>query len=434
MDILNYFLTNYALKYSFEKGKVLFGDTKKGCITIKKEDNGFFDGKKQISTDGIVWKSWKNKEIPFLFSKDANKEILTKTDGYVSINYDVVSASSYLLSGWHEHISDNKDSLGRVNYQNSLMEQLGITEIPVVNYYFDILHTALNQLNDSYSVEKSKFSVALTHDIDNCMTAWVEGSFSELKNKKIHNLPRLLFKRLFKKDEWFNFEEISALETTRNARSTFFFLPQKGKVNGRKNADYDVTSKTFQHQIELLIAKGHEIGLHGSFGTHVDFEKFILDKERLGTSVHGNRFHFLMFDVNQTTSLLEKAGIKYDASIGFAEHVGFRRGSCYPFFMYDFENNRISNVLELSTHIMDTTLQHNKYMSIPAEKASDTVKPIIDEVIKFNGVLSLLWHNTHFSRFKYGGWKEVYVKILNYCKKHHAKLTTCEDIYQSVVK
>ena len=82
---------------------------------------------------------------------------------------------------------------------------------------------------------------------------------------------------------------------------------------------------------------------------------------------------------------------------------------------------------------MDTTLQHAKYMNVSADQALDKVKPIINEVIKFSGVLSLLWHNTHFSRFKYGGWKEVYIELLNYCKKHQAKLTTCEDIYQSVV-
>ena len=139
-----------------------------------------------------------------------------------------------------------------------------------------------------------------------------------------------------------------------------------------------------------------------------------------------------MFDTAKTTGILEKSGIKYDTSLGFAECTGFRRGTCHPFYLYDFEQNKTSTVLEIPLIVMDTTLRNKKYMGFAPEKTREDIFKLVDEVKKFNGIFSLLWHNTYFSEYKFTGWKQIYLDILEYCKNNHALMTTCRDIYERV--
>ena len=87
----------------------------------------------------------------------------------------------------------------------------------------------------------------------------------------------------------------------------------------------------------------------------------------------GNRFHYLMFDPEKTVQILEDCGIKYDTSLMFAEHVGFRRGCCSPFYLYDFEKNRTSPVIEIPLIIMDTTFRNKHYMGIPQGKVLEEI-------------------------------------------------------------
>jgi hypothetical protein len=50
------------------------------------------------------------------------------------------------------------------------------------------------------------------------------------------------------------------------------------------------------------------------------------------------------------------------------------------------------------------------------------------EVKKFGGVLTVLWHNTHLSHYKYTGWRELYVRIMNHGFQEHAWMQSCSEI------
>ena len=442
MDIFAYFLDNYRLYYDIDHIPISYGDLEKSRIRIVKSVNDdFWDQKFDIDPQKIIWKKWKDVDIPFLFAQDDRSEIITHVDGYISINYDIVASAFYFLSGWNEFVSSGSDEYGRINYEQSMVKKLNIAHIPVVNYYFDILHCAASRCGGNSFKNlwgDQSFAVALTHDIDNCMSAWLEGSFSELKKGRIHSIPALVLKRFFTKDDWFNFELISSIEKQYDARSTFFFLPEKGK----KNADYNICDKKIRRVIQKLEDDGFEIGVHGSFGTHADAQKLkneieIADQVRndgRALNTIGNRFHFLMFDAEKTPGVLENSGVKYDASLGFAEYTGFRRGACYPFYLYDFERKKTSSVLEIPLIVMDTTFRNKKYMGIEHGNVLNEILKPLDEIKKFNGVCTLLWHNTYFSEYKFTGWRQIYLDILEYCKNNHALMTTCRDIYERTTK
>lgn len=71
-------------------------------------------------------------------------------------------------------------------------------------------------------------------------------------------------------------------------------------------------------------------------------------------------------------------------------------------------------------------------MGLEKEAAVSKVFELIDEIAKFNGVFTLLWHNTHFSEYKYTGWNEVYQSLLAYSKEKKGLLTNGKIIHDRI--
>jgi hypothetical protein len=160
--------------------------------------------------------------------------------------------------------------------------------------------------------------------------------------------------------------------------------------------------------------------------THKDYSFFDQDLIRMNRHIIGVRFHFLLYDHQTTPLILEKAGIKYDSTLGFAEQFGFRNSFCFPFQPYDIRNDKPYDFYEIPLVLMDGTLQ--KYMSRSPLEAMNNITDLILEIKKFNGCFTLLWHNTHFSEYKYAGWKEVFVQINELCKNENSLFLTCSDL------
>ncbi|OQX70523.1 MAG: hypothetical protein B6D62_04690 [Candidatus Cloacimonas sp. 4484_275] len=75
-----------------------------------------------------------------------------------------------------------------------------------------------------------------------------------MKKKHFFSLPKLFWKRFFSEDDWFNFNKITAIEKKSEAVSTFFFLPQKGKIGKFKNADYDISAPSKTSTVTVFIS------------------------------------------------------------------------------------------------------------------------------------------------------------------------------------
>ena len=214
MNIFTYFLNNYLLINEIDHISIDYGHFGESPIRIVKSDSDdFWDKKLDIHPPKVIWKKWKDVAIPFLFDQDDTSEIITHVNGCIQINYDIVASAFYFLSGWNEFVHSSNDEYGRIKHEQSMVKRLGVTHIPVVNYYFDILRHAISQCSGKTSNKglwnNHSFAVALTHDVDNCMSAWLEGSFSELRKGKLLSIPGLVLKRFISRDDWFNFDLIS---------------------------------------------------------------------------------------------------------------------------------------------------------------------------------------------------------------------------------
>lgn len=276
----------------------------------------------------------------------------------------------------------------------------------------------------------SEFCVCLTHDID-----YIHMSNIGRMLKILRKAPQLRIKDSFKnvahilsikKNPYWNFEKILTIEEKYNARSSFFIL-----TLNRPDEDFSFCVNELEEVINNIISSGSEICLHGGHKAFVDLHEIIEKKKILesviGKEVIGFRNHYLKFKVPDTWIHLSKAGIKYDSTCGYADCVGFRNGMCHPYNPFNLNSNQFINILEIPLVIMDSTLFG--YMALDYSNAWKITKRLIDEAKRYNGVITVLWHNTALSGDNSELYSKLYEKILRYSYESNAWMTSGEEIY-----
>lgn len=282
-----------------------------------------------------------------------------------------------------------------------------------------------NNLEIEYPEEK-KFTVCMTHDIDNVYysrSRVIYSSFKYLQKLQIKNAMRMIFNNTHKKwNVLWNFNDIMNIEKKYEAKSSFFFLAMK-----EDEQDFRYRIEKLEYEIGNIVDNGFEVCLHGGQSAYNDLDVIIEEKQRLekisGKRIIGYRNHYVMFKVPDTWEMLSKAGFEYDATFGYADMVGFRNGMCHPYFPFNLITNKEINILEIPLNIMDTTL--DEYLSFDMNGKWEIIKYLIDTVEKYNGVISIIWHNENMI----GDKLKLFEKILDYCYKKNAWITSGEEIW-----
>ncbi len=278
--------------------------------------------------------------------------------------------------------------------------------------------------------ENKKFAVCLTHDVDDIyppLSHTILSSLYCIRNLNFKQLKNQLFwkNKGKEKSPYWNFKEIMNLEEKYNAKSSFYFLATDKDI---KRFRYNI--EDLENELGFITDNGWEVGLHGGYYAYNNLEEMKKEKNRLekvlGKEIIGYRNHYLMFKIPDTWELLAKAGFKYDATLGYNYGVGFRNGMCHPFKPFNLNNNKEVNILEIPMIIMDSALFN---VPVSIEKAWETTKRIIDTIEKYNGILTLNWHNSNVLNCPFReNCIKVYEKILNYCYKKNAWMTSGEEI------
>jgi peptidoglycan/xylan/chitin deacetylase (PgdA/CDA1 family) len=279
--------------------------------------------------------------------------------------------------------------------------------------------------------EEKRFGVCLTHDIDDIYPPLYHtllSMFHSLKGADLYQLKKHSFWRFNGKQHspYINFKEIMDIEEKFGAKSSFYFMTaEKDPVRFRYNIE------DAQSYMGDIVDRGCEVGLHGGYYSYNNYENIVLEKQQLeaalGRSVIGFRNHYLRLKISESWEMLSRAGFKYDTTLGFNNVVGFRNGMCHPFRPCKAEDGRVLDILEIPLNIMDVALigQAGSF-----RQAWEISKQILDTGEKYNGIITLLWHNNSFSSPYLKEWNKLYVKILDYCDQKNAWITSCGDIYE----
>lgn len=374
-------------------------------------------------------------------------------DGNLIFHHDLLKSAFHLLSGYEEFRNHSSDKFGRFPYMESLPFKLGVTGKPVVNYYFEIILKALDEFAQKNGVPFQRDPVfkkpvlMATHDIDRVnaysffetgfrikqLLGLAENTMSRKKHlgETVESLFHFL-NPFSRKDPFWNFTSLMNWEEQRNFRGTYYFLEREGSRND--NSRYCFHYKKFRKLFRELTSRGHEVGIHGTLNSATNQEDMDRTVENLRkespSPVVGIRQHYLKFSPGKTGRIQENAGLKYDASLGFAEHDGFRHSYCWPFRLYDFQNDCSLKLWEIPLTVMDGT--HFYYRKLDLKGSRAEIKKLVEEIEKFNGIFCLLWHNSFFNERELEGITDHYTGILDLCRQKNMEGLTGQTIIQKI--
>jgi hypothetical protein len=266
-----------------------------------------------------------------------------------------------------------------------------------------------------------KFALCLTHDIDQLTSSFLTGLLHRLRSPKY--IEKTAHKVMSKVIPLKNFSEMMNLEEQYGGKSSFYFLalPEESE-----NSTYDI--EEISNEMKEITERGWEVGLHGSLEAYNDLSLMTREKEKieraLGKKVIGYRNHFLRFKIPTTWELIRLAGFKYDTTFGYNCKVGFRNGMCHPFFPFNLETNRPIDILEIPMAAQDAF--YGSIIGFDLNGAWETMKALIDETERYNGVITVLWHNTRMT----GDSLRLYKKVLSYSLSKNAWIASAEEIYR----
>ena len=139
------------------------------------------------------------------------------------------------------------------------------------------------------------------------------------------------------------------------------------------------------------------------------------EKKRLETIIHRSvvksRQHFLILHLPHTYQKLVDNDIREDHSMGYAEHVGFRAGTCTPYRFYDLDLETATELMVYPFAVMEATLKY--YMKLQPDQAKTKISEVVDKVKAVDGTFIGLWHNeTLTDRGLWAGWRDVFTHMV----------------------
>jgi hypothetical protein len=351
------------------------------------------------------------------------------------ISADIVAGACAVLNLWYEGRNRSKHAGDWILFAEDWWQKAGWERPePVVDQWLGVVHKAASILGWPQCNREWQPTILLTHDVDYLPTRFNRGLPRFLRSVARQVITRrrpgdvLLNVRAYAKAlmhalPYSNFDKITAGETARGACSSFQFAVRRDHAH---DPAYDLNRPDPGKIMQYLKEKGFEICLHGSYRAGDDPARLAEEKvelERLsGQKIVGHRQHYLHFHPHSFFAGIEKAGLRYDMSIGYNDRVGPRAGTYFPYRPYNLDHERHFSFWEIPLVLMDTTLATSSRLSSP--EAVDAGKQEIRRFMEMKGCVSIVWHQEQLSGILDPGYDRVYWDLLDYLRERQVRMTT----------
>jgi len=373
-----------------------------------------------------------SNSVPVLFGGDPTEdEFFSISDNSISTKLDIFGSAFFMLTRYEELVKPDRDEHGRFPATASLAYQEGFLEKPIVDEYVEILWAALKYLWPGLTRKENKFTAYISCDVDNPYAAQTKSIISTYRKMGGDIIKRrsageafqtwlnfsYSLKGDFHYDPYWSFDWIMDLNEKAGNQLAFYF-PFASSVP-EFDAHYDVDEPRIRSLMSRIHQRGHEIGMHGSYASYKDVEQLKSEAQRLKRVFMeegieqpsiGNRQHYLRWSSSETHVYLDEAGLDYDTTLSYADHPGFRCGTCREYPMFDLLSRKELNLIQRPLIIMECSLMDNSYLGVNGvEDACTYFKAIMDQIKMLNGAFTMLWHNSSLTD---DCSKSLYVTIL----------------------
>ncbi|MCQ2344464.1 MAG: hypothetical protein MJ002_06025 [Paludibacteraceae bacterium] len=324
------------------------------------------------------------------------KPCVSRDGDTIVLHADIIATTFYLLSRYDEYSSKaSLDIHSRFLPENSLLGGNNLLETPILDLYTGFIYRLLDRPKPH-----RRSHIYLTHDIDSISyyrspRGFVGGLLRSLRGKNPDPLSSV-FKSLrsVENDPAYTFGTLSDIDSLLPDAEVVYFVKPDNIPHARLDRPlYRHSSPGFKTLTHL------PMGLHSLYYTY-DHPDTLKDQvstvSRLPNHNTYHRSHYLRILPPQRMHLYSDAGITDDFSLAYASAPGFRLGTTRPSRAIDPSNGQL---LPLTLHpltLMDTSLSDSRYLNLNEEEAYTLATSLIDTTLKYEGDITLLFHNTSF--------------------------------------
>lgn len=346
--------------------------------------------------------------------------------------YDVLGLAYWMLSRQEEVGRRDLDYHHRFPSSASHACKHDYLERPIVDEWFDVLSQAMQKLWPDLPLTQHTFSMRVSHDVDS-PSRYGFASFKQLLHLMASNAIRGYHRlnvleapltwlgtrnKLYKNDPFNTFDWIMDHSERDGLKSAFYFIC--GRTNPELDAQYQPEHPAIRELMRRIHTRGHEIGLHPSYGAYKDPAIIVSEAKRLKQvcaqegieqAEWGGRMHFLRWDTPTTLYGWEQAGMTYDSTLSYADRPGFRCGTCFEYPAFDPVRKKMLNVRVRPLVAMDCTVMAERYLGLGSgDAAREKFLQLKESCRAVNGSFTLLWHNSELdTRQK----RQLYASLLS---------------------
>ena len=334
------------------------------------------------------------------------------------IHYDILGLVYWVLTRIEEIGRDEKllDSIGRFPATSSHAYRHQYLHRPIVDEWFSALRSHLKKIWPNLKLTKHTYMTVPSHDIDQPAYTYFRSPLrlihmmitDLLRTKRIRHFISAPFQNYKKrtslpeKDCYNSFDWLMNVSEKNNLTSYFYF--QAGLGNHYRDAHYSLLHPAIQKLITSIIDRGHKVGLHPSYRTFLSPDRIKKETDHLTQAIKkaigkelpfGARMHFLRWRSTDTLKALDEAGLIYDTTLGYADQLGFRCGTCREYPAFDPLSQKRLNIKIKPLIVMDQTIISEKYLNLGYDKKSlMTVLNYKKACQNMKGNFTILWHNS----------------------------------------
>lgn len=362
--------------------------------------------------------------IPVLFGKGKTLE----ENGKIIIYADIIASTYFLISRYEECIKINdRDIHGRFLAKNSILYQTNNLNKCLVDEYGELLRCLLREKGVNIESCKKAFShVYLTHDVDNYRT-WnsiYSATRSAIKmvmtKQKNFMLPYKAFINYEKNDPIYTFPWLAEIDNdlkdklSVECKVIYFIMGAQERTKFDNGYAFNVrTTRKLIHSLKPI----SDIGYHVSYSAKDDLSRcggeIKVVEELSGENIKLSRNHYLASKEPEDFEILIENGITDDFTMGFADNVGFRLGTCRPVKWINPITMKLTTLTLHPMTAMDATLDGTHYMNIKEEdEAFLIIRKLLEQVKRHNGEVVLLWHNPSVSLQANSYHRKLYSRVL----------------------
>lgn len=336
------------------------------------------------------------------------------------IPYDIFAATFFLLSRYEEYLPHVKDIYQRFPPSESLAFRNNFLHLPIIDIWaFKLLELLKKRFPDMPLKQRafnhiSIIDVTTSHCYANRgLVRGAAGLFLDLFKLRFRRvIERISVWFKIKKDPFDNFSALIALHKVHQVPSMFFF-----QFASYSTYDKNVSpnNNNFRYLIKS-VADYSKVALAASYSSFSNIKLLKDEKKHLSNvinrPVNYSRMRYNRVDMPQTYRHLVEAEFTDDFTMGYTHEIGFRAGTCTPFYFYDIplEVQQPLKVHPFAVH--DYAFQYMK----SEEEILETIDGVFRQVKEVNGEFLTVFSNELLGGSQKLDWMQLYARVI---KRYH---------------